>query len=91
MLETENFKAFSNPWDVFELHRKEDIDDLMRGCPVARLHYVAADGYTNHMREAVDGMDAATFELYVKYHFAVCERVDMAGLTHHALDIFRKE
>lgn len=89
-LETEHFKAFSHPWDVFELHRKEDIDDLMCAFNVTRLHYVAADGYTNHMRETVDNMDSATFELYLKYHFTVCERPDMMGLTHHALDIFRK-
>jgi hypothetical protein len=42
------------------------------------------------MRETVDGMDDGTFNLYVKYHFAVCEREDMVGLTHHALDVFRK-
>jgi len=90
MLETEHFKAFSNPWDLFELHRKEEIDELMCGFDVTRLHYVAADGYTNHMREAVDNMDAATFALYLKYHFAVCERMDMVGLSHHALDIFEK-
>jgi len=91
MLDTDHFKAFSNPWDIFELHRKEDIDDLMEDFDVTRLHYVAADGFTNHMRETVDNMDAATFELYLKYHFTVCERIDMAGLTHQALDIFRKD
>jgi len=36
-------------------------------------------------------MDAATFELYLAYHFTVCEREDMAGLTHHALDVFKKD
>jgi ubiquinone/menaquinone biosynthesis C-methylase UbiE len=90
LLETEHFKAFSNPWDVFELLRKEDIDELMRGFATTRLHYVASDGYTNHMRETVDAMDAATFKLYLQYHFAVCERPDMAGLSHHTLDIFQK-
>jgi len=91
MLETEGFKAFSHPWDLFELHRKEDIDELMDGFAVTRLHYVAADGYTNHMPETVDNIDSKTFKLYLQYHFAVCERKDMVGLTHHALDIFRKD
>ena len=90
MVETEGFKAFSNPWDLFELHRREDINELMRGFDITRLNFVAADGYTNHMRETVDNMDKATFALYLKYHFTVCERPDMAGLTHHSLDIFRK-
>ena len=52
--------------------------------------YVAVDGYTNHMGEAIDNMDEATFHLYLKYHFTICERPDMIGLTHHALDVFRK-
>jgi SAM-dependent methyltransferase len=91
MLETVGFKAFSKPEDLFELHRKEDIDALMAHFAVKRLHYVATDLYTNHMRPTVDAMDDRTFELYLKYHFTLCERPDMVGLTHHSLDIFQKE
>lgn len=84
------FAAKSEPKDLFELVRKESIDDLMSVFPVTRLHYVAADGCALFMREAVDAMDNDTFELYLKYHFATCEREDLAGITSHALDIFRK-
>lgn len=42
------------------------------------------------MREAVDAMDDDAFELYLKYHFATCEREDLIGVTSHAIDIFRK-
>jgi SAM-dependent methyltransferase len=90
MLDTESFKTFSNPWDIFELVRKEDIDELVQGFPTKRLYYVAADGYTNHMRDTVDSMDDKTFGLYLRYHFAICEREDMLGLTHHVVDVFRK-
>lgn len=79
--------TFSNPWDIFELHRKEDIDKLRAGFHVIQLHFVASDGYTNHMRETVDQM----YELYLKYHLAVYERQDMVGYSHHTLDIFRKD
>ena len=91
MLDTETFDTFSNPWDIFELHRKEDIDRLRAEFPVTQLHFVASDGYTNHMRETVDGMDDRMYEIYVKYHLATCERPDMVGYSHHTLDIFRKE
>ena len=57
MLNTETFDTFSNPWDIFELHRKEDIDKLRSEFNVTQLHFVASDGYTNHMRETVDNMD----------------------------------
>jgi len=90
MLETEHFKAFSRESDIFELHRKEDIDALMAPFPVTRLHYVATDLYTNHMRDTIDAMDEASFALYLKYHLAICARPDMVGLTHNSLDIFRK-
>ncbi|MGO1043624.1 hypothetical protein ACTPEO_12875 [Clostridioides difficile] len=42
------------------------------------------------MREVVDAMDNETFELYLKYHFATCERENLVGITSHAIDIFRK-
>lgn len=91
MLNTETFDTFSNPWGLFELYRKEDIDKLRSNFHVTQLHFIAADGYTNHMRETVDQMDDRMYELYLKYHLATCERQDMVGYSHHTLDIFRKE
>jgi ubiquinone/menaquinone biosynthesis C-methylase UbiE len=87
----QTFAASSESALIFELVRKEDIDALMNGFSVTRLHYVATDGYIEHMHEEIDNMDKETFELYLKYHFATCEREDMVGLTHHSLDIFRKD
>lgn len=84
------FATKSEPKDLFELVRKENIDDLMSVFPVTRLHYVASDGFALCMREAVDAMDNDAFELYLKYHLATCEREDLVGITSHAIDIFRK-
>lgn len=84
------FAAKSEEKDLFELVRKEDIDELMSEFPTIRLHYVAADGCSLLMREAIDKMDDDTFDLYLKYHFATCERGDLAGITSHAIDIFKK-
>lgn len=90
MLDPETFAAISEPKDLFELVRKEDIDRLMSVFPTTRLHYVATDGCARLLREEVDKMDNDTFELFLKYHFAVCEREDLVGITSHSLDIFRK-
>ena len=90
LLDAQTFAANSEPKDLFELVRKEDIDALMSVFPVTRLHYVAADGCALLMREAIDAMDSDTFALYIRYHFATCEREDLLGITSHALDIFRK-
>ena len=90
LIDSRTFAAKSEPKDLFELVRKENIDNLMSIFPVTRLNYVAADGCALFMREAVDAMDNDTFELYLKYHFATCEREDLVGITSHAIDIFRK-
>lgn len=90
LLDAQTFAAKSEPKDLFELVRKENIDNLMSVFPITRLHYVAADGCALFMREAIDTMDNDTFELYLKYHFATCEREDLLGITSHAIDVFRK-
>ena len=91
MIDTETFDTFSNPWDIFELHRKEDIDALRAEFDVTQLHFIATDGYANHMRSTLVEMDDRMYELYIKYHLATCERQDMVGYSHHTLDIFRKD
>ena len=90
LLDPETFAARSEPKDLFELVRKEDIDELMSVFSTTRLHYVAADGCSLFMREAVNAMDDDMFQLYLKYHLATCERKDLGGITSHAVDIFRK-
>ena len=90
LIDPHTFATKSEPEDLFELVRKEEIDELMSELPVTRLHYVASDGYAHHMSEAIDEMDDDTFKLYLKYHFATCEREDFVGISHHVIDIFRK-
>ena len=90
LLDPVTFKAASTPAELFELHRTEDIAALRSHFNVTPLHLIAADGYANHMRETVAAMDDELFALYLQYHFATCERPDMLGLSHHTLDIFRK-
>ena len=87
----ETFKLYSLPKDVFQLYRKEDIDALMSGFKVTRLHYVGTDMLVNFLRGRFSELDDEDFEFYMKYHMNVCERPDMIGATNHMLDIFRKE
>ena len=90
LLDPETFAAFSQPKDLFELVRKEDVDALMAPFPVTRLNYVAADGCALLLREELDRMDDEQFRLFMRYHLATCERPDLLGVTSHALDLFRK-
>lgn len=85
------FKLHSDPAEVFALHRREDIDALMDGLPAERLHFVGTDMAAGYMRDTIDQMDDELYELYLRYHFATCERPDLVGASNHYLDIFRKQ
>ncbi|MBL4932183.1 class I SAM-dependent methyltransferase [Clostridium paridis] len=91
IVDGDTFKCLSNPSLLFEMYRKEEIDELMARYNIERLHFVATDLFTNHMRNTIDEMDEKMFEAYLKYHFYICERTDLVGITHHSLDIFRKK
>ena len=88
---TEDFNCISEEKDLFELVRVEAIDELnAQFSGIERVKLIASDGATNYMRECIDAMDDDTFEMWMKYHFTICERMDLIGATHHSLDILRK-
>lgn len=91
MLDPVTFVPHSEPEDVFELHRKQDIDRLREHFDVNQLHYVATDGFANHIREKLEQMDEEMFDFYLCYHFATCELQELTGYSNHTLDIFRKK
>ena len=90
MMLTEDWHCISKPQDIFEMVRPEEIAALDAALPVERLKLVAADGATNYMRQQIDAMDDETFEKWMEYHMAICERQDLIGASHHTLDILRK-
>lgn len=88
---TDDFHCISEEKDLFEMVRLEEIDELnARFNNIKRVKIIAADGATNYMRECIDAMDDATFEVWMKYHFVTCERMDLIGATNHSLDILEK-
>ena len=88
---TPDWHCISEPKEVFELVRTEDIASLDAELPVERIKLIATDGATNYRRELIDAMDDETFGKWIAYHFAICERQDLIGASHHTLDILRKK
>ena len=88
---TADWHCISEPKDLFEMVRTEEIADLDSTVPVKRIKLVATDGATNYMREYIDAMDDETFSKWMEYHFTICERQDLIGASHHTLDVLRKE
>ena len=88
---TDDWHCISRPEDVFEMVRTEDIAELDAEIPVKRIKLVATDGATHYTKEFIDSMDDRTFDKWLEYHFAICERQDLIGASNHALDILQKE
>jgi len=87
---TADWHCKSEPKEVFEIARTEDIASLDSELPVERIKLVATDGATRYYDELIDSMDDDTFSKWVDYHFAVCERQDLIGASNHTLDILKK-
>ena len=90
MLDSETWKFHPEKGFIFEHITKSDVDHLMEGFPVERLHYVATDGLLSFLQTELETMDDETFRALLRYHLSICEREELIGATAHSLDIQRK-
>ena len=88
---TEDFKCISKPKDLFEMVRMEDIERLNRVCGLKRVKIVASDLFSHYMKDRMDLWSDEVYDLYLKYHFTVCERGDLIGISNHVMDILVKQ
>lgn len=85
-----DYKCISTPADLFEMVRVEDIDRLNAMCGLKRLKLVGADTFANYIRDRIDEWDEPVFQAFLQYHFSICERHDLIGISNHVLDILKK-
>jgi 2-polyprenyl-3-methyl-5-hydroxy-6-metoxy-1,4-benzoquinol methylase len=88
---TKDYHCTSTPKEIFELVRIEDINRINSHFNVVRDKIVATDGATNYIRQVINDMDEETYNIYIDYHLAICERQDLIGASHHCLDILIKK
>ena len=88
---TEDFHVISEPEDLYEYVRIEDINKLNEEVHLQRVKLISADGPANYMRQTLNSMDEETFKHFLDYHFSTCERGDLLGASAHTLDILIKE
>ena len=86
----ENYHCVSQPEDLYDYIRMEDIDMINETAGLERIQIIAPDGPANYMRQALRTMDEETFELFIRYQMSVCERQDLIGASGHTVDILRK-
>jgi ubiquinone/menaquinone biosynthesis C-methylase UbiE len=86
---TDDWHCKSEPKEIFELVRTEDISLLNSRFPVDRVKLVATDGAAHYLSRFIDEMDQVAFAKWMEYHFATCERQDLIGASNHTLDILK--
>lgn len=88
---TEDFHCISEPKDLYDYVRVEDIDKVRMAAGLKRIKLISADGQADLMRPVLNAMDEETFKLFVEYHLATCERQELVGAGAHTVDILEKE
>ncbi|AKN29832.1 SAM-dependent methyltransferase [Clostridium carboxidivorans P7] len=88
---TDDFHVISEPIDLYDYVRIEDINKLNEEVKLKRIKLIAADGPADYMRPVLNAMDEDTFQIFLKYHFSTCERPELLGASAHTVDILRKE
>ncbi len=88
---TDTFRVIPSKEDLYDYVRLEDIDEINQSQDVERIQIISADGPANHMRQILNAMDEETYELFIQYHLATCERPELLGSCEHTVDILRKK
>ncbi len=88
---TEDFHTITEEGkDLYSYTRIEDMDELNRICGLKRVKVFAPDGAADFMRRELNALDEESFELFIKYQMAVCERSDLIGASSHTVDVLKK-
>lgn len=88
---SDDFHVISEPKDLYDYVRIEDINKINDAVGLERIKLIAADGPANYMRPILNAMDEDTFKIFMDYHFTTCERPELLGASAHTLDILRKK
>lgn len=88
---SDTYQTVSQEKDLYHYMRTEDIESLNDKAGLKRLKLIAADGPSDYMRPVLNSMDDETFEEFIRYHMATCERQDTIGASSHTVDILTKD
>ncbi|MBE5817858.1 MAG: class I SAM-dependent methyltransferase [Clostridiales bacterium] len=69
----------------FVFHTVESARDLLLKADVKIIHEIASDGASELIAERINELSDADYEQYLKYHFYICEKPELLGMTNHLL------
>ena len=87
---TEEFRVNPEEKDLYDYVRMEDIATYNEAAGLTRIKIISADGPADYMRPILNAMDEETYQAFIQYHLATCERMELMGACAHTVDILRK-
>ncbi len=74
----------------FVFHTAPECRQMLLDGGVQILHEVASDGASELLAERINAMDAENYEQYLRYHFYICEKPELLGMSNHLLFVAEK-
>ncbi len=76
--------------DLYSYTRIEDMNRLNQKAGLERVKIFAPDGAADYLRRELNALDEESFEQFVRYQMAICERSDLLGASSHTVDVLQK-
>lgn len=73
----------------FVFHTPDHCRELLEKGGIQICHEVASDGASELLQDLVNGPDEATYQQYLRYHFYICEKPELLGMSNHLLFVRR--
>ncbi len=74
----------------FVFHTVDRCRELLGKAGIQICHEVASDGASELLQDLVNGLDEASYQQYLRYHFYICEKPEFLGMSNHLLFVGEK-
>lgn len=71
----------------FVFHTVEECRTMLQNCGVKIIKEIASDGVSELLEDKINAMDEESYAQYLRYHFYICEKPEMLGMSNHLLFI----
>ena len=71
----------------FVFHTVDKCREMLRAGGVKIVKEIASDGVSELLEDKLNAMDDESYAQYLRYHFYICEKPEMLGMSNHLLFI----
>ena len=83
----ETFKLNDFP---FVFHTVDAARNVLQSSNIKILHEIASDGASELLASKINEMSDESYDRYLRYHFYICEKPELLGMTNHLLFVGKK-